>query len=106
MSKPGEEIMEVVMTLIMYGGDARSSAMEAIAAARNNDFERAQKKLDGSVEAINKAHEIQTELLAKEADGQKVEVTLLLVHAGDHVMNAMTYHDLAEEITELYKRIN
>lgn len=41
MAKHDEEIMEVVMTLIMHGGDARSSALEAIAAARENDFERA-----------------------------------------------------------------
>lgn len=106
MAKHDEEIMEVVMTLIMHGGDARSSALEAIAAARKNDVKRAQEKLDGAAQSIKIAHDIQTELLAKEAAGEDVNINLLLIHAGDHVMNAMTYHDLADEILKLYQRIN
>ncbi|MER2063714.1 MAG: PTS lactose/cellobiose transporter subunit IIA [Alkalibacterium sp.] len=106
MPERREEIMEVVMTLIMHGGDARSSAMEAIHAARDDDYERAQKKLDGADESIKQAHRVQTNLLAQEASGQNIEINLLLVHAEDHLMNAMTYRDLAEEIIELYKRVN
>jgi len=106
MPERREEIMEVVMTLIMHGGDARSSAMEAIHAARDNDFEQAQKKLDGADASIKQAHEVQTAMLAKEASGENVEISLLLIHAEDHLMNAMTYRDLAEEMIELYKRVN
>ena len=31
--------LEVIMQLIMYGGDAKSNAMEAIQAAKTGDFE-------------------------------------------------------------------
>ncbi|SFC12441.1 PTS system, cellobiose-specific IIA component [Alkalibacterium subtropicum] len=106
MPERRDEIMEVVMTLIMHGGDARSSAMEAIHAAKDNDYERAQKKLDGADESISQAHKVQTDLLSQEASGENVEINLLLVHAEDHLMNAMTYRDLAGEMIELYKRIN
>ncbi|ENA0413451.1 PTS lactose/cellobiose transporter subunit IIA, partial [Listeria monocytogenes] len=38
-----------------------------------------------------------------EARGEKAEVSLLLVHAQDHLMNAITFKDLAKEIVDLYR---
>lgn len=106
MPESRDEIMEVVMTLIMHGGDARSGSMEAIHAAKANDYELAQKKLDSADDSIKQAHIVQTDLLTQEASGKSVEINLLLIHAEDHLMNAMTYRDLAEEMIELYKRVN
>ncbi|MDZ7835104.1 MAG: PTS lactose/cellobiose transporter subunit IIA [Alkalibacterium sp.] len=105
MTERKEQIMEIVMTLIMHGGDARSSSMEAIHAAKDEDYDLARTKLEGADASIKKAHVIQTELLSKEASGEHIEINLLLVHAQDHLMNAMTYRDLAEEMIDLYKRV-
>lgn len=105
MPEPKNQIMEIVMTLIMHGGDARSSTMEAIHAAREGDFDTSKDKLEGADESIRKAHKVQTDLLAQEASGDSVELNLLLIHAQDHLMTAMTYRDLAEEMIELYKRV-
>ena len=46
---------------------------------------------------------MQTQLLTKEANGERSEVSLLMVHAQDHLMNAMTVKDLATEIVDIYK---
>ena len=35
----GQQNLEAIMGLIMYGGNAKSDAMEAIAAAKSGDFE-------------------------------------------------------------------
>ncbi|MCC5894536.1 MAG: PTS lactose/cellobiose transporter subunit IIA [Alkalibacterium sp.] len=105
MGEKKEEIMEVIMALIMHGGDARSSAMEAIHAAKNNDFDLANEKLRNSDQAISEAHKVQTNLLTQEASGESVELNLLMVHAQDHLMSAMTYRDLVEEMVELYLRV-
>ncbi len=51
------------------------------------------------------AHHSQTALLSQEARGEKVEVSMLLIHAQDHLMNAITFRDLAVEMIELYERI-
>ena len=37
----GQQNLEAIMGLIMYGGNAKSDAMEAIAAAKSGDFELA-----------------------------------------------------------------
>lgn len=105
MSEQTDQIMEVVMTLIMHGGDARSSAMEAIHAARDGNFDLATEKIQGADESLKEAHKVQFSLLSQEAKGDSVSINLLLVHAQDHLMSAMTYRDLAEEMIELYKRV-
>ena len=94
---------EIIMGLIANGGNARSLAMKAIYAAKAGNFEEAQELLKASNESILQAHNMQTQLLTKEASGERSEVSLLMVHAQDHLMNAMTVKDLATEIVDIYK---
>jgi PTS system cellobiose-specific IIA component len=44
-------------------------------------------------------------MLTAEAQGDHAKVTLLMVHSQDHLMNAITFRDLAGEIVALYKRL-
>ena len=100
------EDLEGVMMLLVDGGNARSRAMEAIELAKKGEFELAQAKLEEANEHINKAHGAQTDLLTKEASGDCQQVTLLMVHAQDHLMNAITVRDLAVQFVALYQKIN
>ena len=97
------EMEQIIMKMVVNGGMARSLAIEAIRNARQGNFEEADKLMKESAETLSKAHEVQTELITKEAGGEHMEVQLLMVHAQDHVMNAMTVYDLAVEIIELLK---
>lgn len=97
--------LEVVMGLIINSGNAKSDAMEAIQAAKKQDFDLADAKLISAKEALVKAHQSQTGLLSGEANGEGIEVTLLTIHSQDHLMTAMTFTDLAVEIIDLYKKI-
>ena len=83
--------LEATMGLIMNGGNAKGFAFEAIRAAKKGDFEE--------------AHNSQTDMLTKEAQGDHQPVTLLTVHAQDHLMNAITFRDLAGEMVDMYERI-
>ena len=94
---------EIIMGLIANGGNARSLAMKAMYAAKAGNVEEAQELLKASNESILQAHNMQTQLLTKEASGERSEVSLLMVHAQDHLMNAMTVKDLATEIVDIYK---
>lgn len=79
--------------------------MEAIKDAKSKDWCTAQQKIKQAEVEIGKAHKIQTTLIQQEAGGERQIVTLLLVHAQDHLMNAITVKDLAVEFIDLYKRI-
>lgn len=105
MAQEEGQLLETIMGLIMHGGDAKSNAMEAIYAAKKGDFEEADKKIEDADKALNDAHKSQTSLLTQEASGDSVEISLLLVHGQDHLMNAITFKDLAVEVIDLYRKI-
>lgn len=96
---------ETVFQIILHGGNGKSSAMEAIAAAKQGNIEEARAKIQESVDALNEAHHIQTSLIQSEIRGEKTEISLLMVHAQDHLMNAITMKDLANEFVDLYETI-
>lgn len=98
--------LEAIMVLIMFGGNAKSDAMEAIAAAKKGDFTLADEKIKDAEESLVQAHHSQTEMLTQEAQGNHVEVTLLTVHSQDHLMTSIAFTDLAKEIIDLYRRLN
>lgn len=96
---------QIVFQIILHGGDGRSSAMEAISAAKKGDLSKARKKIQESATALNEAHRIQTSLIQEEIRGVKNDLSLLMVHAQDHLMNAMTIKDLATEFIDLYETL-
>lgn len=100
-----EKNLEVIMGLIIHGGNAKSDAMEAIQAAKEGDFGLADKKIEDAQASLVKAHHSQTGLLTEEAQGQHMQVTLLTVHSQDHLMTSIAFTDLAKEIVTLYKVI-
>ncbi|WP_048603761.1 PTS lactose/cellobiose transporter subunit IIA [Enterococcus massiliensis] len=100
-----EKNLEAIMGLIMYGGNAKSDAMEAIQAAKAGDFEEAEEKIKDAEKSLVEAHHSQTNMLTQEAQGNHMEVTLLTVHSQDHLMTAIAFTDLAKEIIALYKKM-
>lgn len=100
-----QENLEAIMGLIMYGGNAKSDAMEAIAAAKAGDFKLADDKIEDANKSLVQAHHSQTNMLTQEAQGNHQEVTLLTVHSQDHLMTAIAFTDLAKEIIALYRKI-
>lgn len=98
-----EDLEYTIMQLITYAGDARSLAMEAIRNARKGKFEKADTLLGECVEKMVEAHKYQTELIFSETSGSPVPISLLMIHAQDHVMNAMSVKDLAVEMIEMMK---
>ncbi|MBH0332962.1 PTS cellobiose transporter subunit IIA [Brevibacillus brevis] len=97
---------DVIFQLILHGGNARSLAMEAIALAKNRDLPGAEDALKRAGEELGRAHQNQTALIQKEIAGEKTEISMLLIHAQDHLMNAITVKDLATEFVELYSQIH
>lgn len=98
------EYENIVMNIIVNGGNARSHAMTAIQLAKSGKIEEARKEIEEAEKELAKAHEVQTQLIQDEAAGNAKEVTLLMVHAQDHLMNAITVKDLAQEFIDIYER--
>lgn len=96
---------ELVMELLITAGQARSDAMEAIRFAQKKDWLSAAQCIESAETACRAAHKIQTTLISQDEGCGKIHVNLILVHAQDHLMNAMLCQDLAQEIISLRKEI-
>ena len=57
-------------------------------------------------EDLKSAHQTQTELIQGEARGEKSELSLILVHAQDHLTTAMIMIDQAEEFLNIYRLLS
>jgi cellobiose PTS system EIIA component len=101
-----EELYQLSFQLILHSGNARSLAMEAIFTAKEKDFTSALEKLSEATSEISNAHRFQTQLIQAEAGGEDFDIPIILVHAQDHLMNAMTVIELAREIVEIRQEMN
>lgn len=97
------DLEEAALNLVGNAGESRSLAFEALAAAKKGEFQEAENLLESSRKTSLKAHEVQTDLIFKEADGEKVELNLIMVHAQDHLMTSMLARELISELIEIYK---
>ena len=98
--------LEVAMGLIAGAGDSRSYCMEAIERAREGEFDQAREAVRNAVTAMVETHEIQTQLIRDEMEGKGEAVSLIMVHAQDHLNLALVMRDVAEEFITLYERIS
>lgn len=99
------DIQQIVMDIIIQSGETRGHAHEALSMANKGDFSGADKMMEEANLAIGKAHDVQTSLIQKEASGEKLEVSVLFVHAQDHLMTAITEKNLIAEIIELRRQL-
>ncbi|HFE3556617.1 TPA: PTS lactose/cellobiose transporter subunit IIA [Enterobacter hormaechei] len=94
-----------VMSLIIAAGEGRSCAMEALCFAKAGHFAEAEASLIVSADAFRQAHEIQTRIIGLDEGVGKVPVTLVMVHAQDHLMTGMLCRELVTELIEIYKKM-
>jgi PTS system cellobiose-specific IIA component len=96
---------EIIFAIILHAGNARAEAYEALRAAQAGDFAAASVHLKQADAEIGDAHRTQADLIQQEAQGGKVPVTLLFVHAQDHLMTAMAEKNLIENMVEMHRTI-
>lgn len=94
-----------IFTIISHGGNARSLAYEAIDFANQNEFKKADESMVKAQQELNKAHQTQTKLIQAEINGVVVEKSLLMIHAQDHLMTAVSELSLIEQMIKLIKKI-
>ncbi|ELY5145311.1 PTS lactose/cellobiose transporter subunit IIA [Vibrio vulnificus] len=95
----------VVMEIICNAGEARSLCFEALKLSRQKEFVLADEKLAQAKECLNKSHLVQTQLIEEDQGEGKVPMTLVMVHAQDHLMTTILAYELAVEMVELHKQL-
>lgn len=100
-----DKLEEVVIQIIINSGEARSHCLNAIKLARQGNYTESDVLIQTAKECLSKAHIAQTELIRNEEQGNASPPTMVMIHAQDHLMNALTIRDLATEMIEIQKMI-
>lgn len=95
---------EAVMEIIVNAGQSRSLCFEALHAARQGNLDEAKSLLREADGYARQAHKMQTKLIEQDAGEARQPMTLIMVHAQDHLMNSLLSRELSEEIIHLYQR--
>ncbi|MFC3396294.1 PTS lactose/cellobiose transporter subunit IIA [Brenneria rubrifaciens] len=93
-----------MIELIVKSGETRSCSMEALRSARRGEWEQVDQLLKMAAMALSKAQLIQKRFIGGQ-DKEKTPLDLIVVHAQDHLMNAILCRELAEEIIALRKEV-
>lgn len=102
---PGiEELYETSFQIIAASGSAKSAYLEALAVAKQGDYEKARQLIAEGDEMAVAGHAAHTELIQREAAGSPVQMNFILTHAEDQLLGAELVKYLAVELIELYER--
>lgn len=101
-----EKVAQQSMELILDAGNGKALAVEAFRDLLNDgDVEKAREKLKEAGAEIGKAHNVQTSLLQQDISDKPVEKSILLIHAQDHFMNALTLRDMVSLMIDMYEKL-
>ena len=100
-----EDIQTIAFNIILHAGESKNYSFQAMQSARNGRFLEAEELLKMASKELNEAHQVQTDLLVNEAKGEKVNLSVIVVHAQDHLSMARVAKDMAVEYVEGCKLI-
>lgn len=98
-----DDLQLIAFNIILHSGNAKTKIHDAFNAMRQTDFNLAKQLLEQANEQILQAHKSQTGLLQSYANGIKINMEIIMVHAQDHLMTTMTMRELAIEMVHLYE---
>lgn len=100
------DLEEQVMGIIINAGQSRSLCYEALRHAKNGEFVEAEDLLKEAQQFANQAHLVQTQLIEADEGTGKTRMTLIMVHAQDHLMTSMLAKELVTELIDLHKKVS
>lgn len=101
-----DELEMQIMQIIINAGDCKNHAYTALELTKEGKYDEADAEMQLARDAMAKAHDSQTEMLQKEAAGEKVPFSILFVHAQDHLMTALSEQHIVEELIAVTKKVN
>lgn len=100
-----EELAQVAMRVILSAGDARGFLDQAAKSLAEFDFDGVDKALEQADEKILLAHNSQTDMIQRQAGGEKFEYSLLFVHAQDTLMTIDAQIHLFKQLLPTFKAL-
>lgn len=100
-----EELEVLCFQIITAAGTARSSYIEAIQEVKKGNSNRAEELIKEGQQLYLQGHEVHSKLLTKEAGGEQMNSSVLVMHAEDQLMSAETFQIITQEFIDTYLRL-
>lgn len=91
--------------IILHAGNAKCIALEIINLAEEGELDAAHKKIEKADEELVLAHQVHKDILDLLANGQRIDMDLILTHALDHLASAELICLLAQKFISIYEKI-
>jgi len=101
-----EELQTAAFAIISIVGEAKTCYMKALKAAKEGRPEDAKAAIKEGNQTLAKAHHEHFAVIQKEAEGQKVEYSVLFMHAEDQLLTAEVFRDMILELLEVHEELN
>lgn len=100
-----DELVSISMQVILHAGNARELVFQAVNKASEANFEEANRLIKEANDEVGTAHQAQTNMLQKEAEGIDIPYSPLFGHAQDTLMTVKTEINMMQEMIKLYKKL-
>jgi len=100
------ELELICFEIISNVGVARSSYINAIDEAGKGNIDKANQNIKEGTESFLLGHHAHAKLIQKEAAGEEVKVSLLLLHAEDQLMSAESFKIVAMKFIAVYQELS
>ncbi len=107
MSEQNKELdwEKISFSIITNAGSAKSSAMEALFAVKEKNYDLAEEKMAIANKEIAIASHAHMDVIVKEAQGEKLEFKVLFMHAEDQLLTTQNLILVITELIEIYKKL-
>ena len=105
MNDNSKSVQFATMT-ILHAGNARKMISDAYNALSEFNFDIARKKIDLAREEAIFAHREQSKIIKSESEGDTLEFSLLLTHAQDTLMTAVSEIQIAKNMINIVEKLH
>lgn len=100
-----EDLTMQYLQIITQAGLARSNYIEAVRKAEAGEFQEAQALIEEGNSQFLEGHKLHSVLIQREAAGEPILATLMLIHTEDQLSAAEQFRILSAELIRTYERI-
>jgi len=98
-----EKLISIAMEIILNAGNARTLISEAGKSLAEFEVDKAEKELKDAHDSILIAHKAQTSMIQKEAEGEKIDSSVLFNHAQDTLMVTSSEYNMTKQLLNVTK---
>lgn len=100
-----EELQMLAFQMIATVGEAKSMFIQAISAAENQDFEKAEELITQGNKLLGEAGKLHLPVVTNEAQGKNLEFSVIFMHAEDQYLTTELLKTIAQKFINVYKKI-